>query len=348
MPLPTINISVENSMSGLADSGTLLFKYNPFHNLINTESGVSSLTDLQLSTTNAELSINKPIEINTEVSFDNSVNLIVSDGAHPPKIINSRFYLKDSTTYAVSDRRGNLDTNIYSKENFKSEASLIKSVKNVITLDFLGIKDGGTLKVGNYTFYFKLADYDGNESDFISESGKVVCHIGSINVPSSIRGGQLDEDSGKLIKFRLNNLDLAFNYINIYYTRSSGDGNSEIVKSYQITDKFKITNNSTEISITGYENIQEISLDDINVKYTNFNSVETLSNCQNITFAGNITNNYEVFKTLEKYSLLVYPTAILDKDGIGLLDESYIETYPSQQNGYEYYNVNNIYYKLGY
>ena len=347
MALPTINLQITNTIYGLPNEGKFIYQYGAFRNLQNprTDLDSQSLLPLTLSTASAEIDIDNPLLLEIETSYDNSVNLIVTDKIHPPKIINSRFYQIDSDNYKIADRKGNLDTNIYSEKNFKIETSLLKSIRTISTLDFLGITDGGKMKVGNYTFYFKLADADGNESDFISESGKVVCHIGAVNNPSAIRGGQANEDSGKIIKFRLNNLDLAYDYINVYYTRSSGDADSETVLAYKISTPFEILNNNTELSITGYETHEQISLDDINVLYSNFKSVQTLTNCQNISFAGNITNDYEIYQTLEKYSLLITPQVVLDTDGIGNLNEFYQEKY--KQHGYEYYNAKNIYYKLG-
>lgn len=348
MTLPFITLRLDNDMYGFPNEGTLTYQYNPFRNLQNPNPTPTNpaLTDLSINSSKAGINITEPITIDTEVSYDDSINLVITDRVNPPKIVNSRFYQTSTMTYEVADRKGNLDTNIYSENNFKVETGLIKSVRTITTVDFLGIKDGGSMSIGNYTFYFRLADADGNESDFIAESGKVICHIGAVNFPKSIRGGQQDENSNKLIKFKLKNLDLAYDYINIYYTRSTGDGDQEILKTYKITDKFKITNNDVEISITGYENHEEIAIEDINIQYANFDSVSTLANCQNITFAGNITNDYNLFKTLEKYSLFVTPQVVYDEDGIGNLNHLYNETYTDR--GYEYYNAKNVYYKLGY
>ena len=346
MALPIINVNINNTLYGPPENGKLIYKYSAFQNLktLNLTTGTTDLSSLRLSAQKAELNIDEPLELTTEVAYDGSVNLIVNDRKNPPKLINSRFYLTDSNNYNIADRKGNLDTNIYTEENFSTEASLIKIVKTIISVDFLGTFSGGKLSVGNYTFYFKLADSDGNESDFIAESGKVVCFIGDINQPRSIRGGQLNENSNKLIKFRLNNLDLAYDYINVYYTRSSGDGDSSNITTYKITDKFKIDKLNTEISITGYENHEEISLEDINIRYTSFNNVKSLETCQNIAFSGNIGNEYSLFETLEKYSLFITPQIVTDDD-IGNLSPSYSELYPN--SGYEYYNTSNIYYKLG-
>ena len=346
MALPIINININNTLYGPPENGELIYKYSAFQNLkkLNTITGNTDLFPLRLSVQQAELNIDEPLELTTEVAYDGSVNLIVNDKKNPPKLINSRFYLTDSNSYNIADRKGNLDTNIYTEENFSTEASLIKAVKTIVSVDFLGTFSGGKLPVGNYTFYFKLADSDGNESDFIAESGKVVCFIGDINQPRSIRGGQLNENSNKLIKFRLNNLDLAYDYINVYYTRSSGDGDSAVVTTHKIIDKFKIDKLNTEISITGYEDHEELSLDDINVRYTSFNSVKSLTTCQNIAFSGNIINEYSLFETLEKYSLFITPKLVTEDD-IGNLSSNYYELYPN--TGYEYYNSSNIYYKLG-
>ena len=346
MALPIISVKINNTLYGPPENGKLIYKYSAFQNLktLNLITGNTDLSSLRLDAQKAELNIDEPLELTTEVAYDGSVNLIVNDKKNSPKLINSRFYLTDSNNYNIADRKGNLDTNIYTEENFSTETSLIKIVKSIISIDFLGTFSGGKLPVGNYTFYFKLADSDGNESDFIAESGKVVCFIGDINQPRSIRGGQLNENSNKLIKFRLNNLDLAYDYINIYYTRSSGDGDSSTITTYKITDKFKIDKLNTEISITGYENHEELSLEDINVRYTSFNNVKSLETCQNIAFSGNIGNEYSLFETLEKYSLFITPELVTDDD-IGNLSSSYSELYPN--TGYEYYNSSNIYYKLG-
>jgi len=334
------------TINGFPTSGNLVYKYSPFQNLqvlapIGTDPG---LQELRLSALSAGMNVDTPLVIDTEVAYDGSVNVVFSDKENALKMVNSRFYLTDSSHYAIADRAGNLDTNIYTVANFQTESALIKSVKSVITLDFLGVYNGGILPVGNYNFYFKLADFDGNETDFISESGQVVCYIGTVNNPFSIRGGQLNENSEKLIKFKLNNLDMAYDYINVYYSRDSGDQLTNSISVYKITNKFKITGTSTTVTITGYENTQNLSTTDLNLRYANFDQVKSMTPCQNMIFAGNIHTDYSLFTLLENYSLFVYPKITLNEN-IGNLNGRYIDTY---FNGNEYYNPNNIYYKLGY
>ena len=345
--LPNFKIFVKNLLQGVPEAGNLIYKYNPFFNLkIKNPETYKDLTSLRLNANKAGLSIESPIEMDIEESYDGSANIVLNDKKNPLKIINSRFYLTDSKHYEIGDRKGNLDTNIYTEDNFKVEASLIKSVNSIVNIDLVGVFEGGKMPVGNYTFYIKLADSDGNESDFIAESGKIICHIGNVNQPQYIRGGQLNEDSGKSIKLTIKNVDMAYTYINVYYTKTTGTDQEQVNTAYRIQDKFRIKELNTPITITGYEVHEEISLDDINIQLTEFNSTKSLENCQNISFVGNVSKNYELYKKLENLSLFITPE-LVNKESIGNLTTSYQDTV-DKKNGFEYYNVNNIYYRLGY
>jgi hypothetical protein len=94
-------------------------------------------------------------------------------------MINSRFSATGRNTYEIVDRKGNNDTNIYDKgSQFDVDTSLYKRVISIPKIEFKGVNAGGNLKVGNYHFYFKLSDADGNETDFVGESGLVSVFIG--------------------------------------------------------------------------------------------------------------------------------------------------------------------------
>ena len=60
-----------------------------------------------------------------------------------------------------------------------NDISLYKRITTIPKIEFLGLEFGGNFLVGNYVFYFKYADADGNETDFVEESGIV-----SIIVPA--------------------------------------------------------------------------------------------------------------------------------------------------------------------
>lgn len=341
--LPLINLTLNNNIRRLPEDGSLVYKYAPFYNLRGDD---IELKPLRLDNSKSNIDINKSLELNITPSYDNSANILINDRVNPLKLVNSRFYLDNSKSYKIADRKGSVDTNIYSEDNFINEVNFIKPVNSVHKLDFLGIEDGGNFPVGNYHFYFKLVDSDGNESDFVAESSLVTCHIGSTNTPTAIRGGQLNENSEKLIKFRLKNIDLSYSYISIYYSRKSGSELSDFTEVFKINNKFKITNVNTEITITGFEDSEKLDISTLNTKYAEFSTVQSGENCQNITFVGNTTKNYEIYKTLEKYSLGIVPS-ISTELGIGNLSPAYSEM-TTEEFGHEYYNVKNTYYKLGY
>ena len=60
-----------------------------------------------------KFSLEYPVHIIPQYSYDGSVNLIINDGLNKPKLINSRFSATGKNTYEIIDRKGNNDTNIY-------------------------------------------------------------------------------------------------------------------------------------------------------------------------------------------------------------------------------------------
>lgn len=122
----------------------------------------------------------------------------------------------------------------------------------------------GDLPVGNYHFYFRYFDADGNETDFVAESGLVTIFKG--NTYGNIHTGFVDEDSYKSVKFILDNVDSAYQYVSVYYTRTSADVNENYTTTaYKINQKYLVNESLVcQIYITGNEEVEEISVDDIN------------------------------------------------------------------------------------
>ena len=79
----------------------------------------------------------------------------------------------------------------------------------------------GNLKVGNYVLYFRYEDADGNETDFVAESGIISIFKGSDKDPFSIDGGIADMLAYKTIHVTLQNIDSAYDYVKVYVVRTS-------------------------------------------------------------------------------------------------------------------------------
>lgn len=348
------SLNLDLGLNQLQQKGALVYEYNPLRVLRTNEDirehgsvvyPKGSLINLDTELLNFDL--NHPIDIVTQQSYDGSVNLILNDGSTYPKLINTRFSSTGMNTYQIVDREGDNDTNIYDIDSFESDISLYKKTNNIANLTFMGLNTSGNLRVGNYVFYFKLSDSDGNETDFIAESGIVTCHIGNLNDPSSIQGGIRDENSYKSASFLLTNIDSSYNNVVVYYTRSTSDvDGNEMVTSFKIMKQFAVYNNVAKISITGFETVQAVSINDINVAYNVVNSAVAQTTCQNMLFLGNVANPDIPYKELTDLSLHFLPELNVENN-IGRVDKDYKDNSGVAQP-YEYYNVMNIYNRLGY
>ncbi len=259
---------------------------------------------IDFDTDELKLDINHPVDILPQESYDGSVNLIINDGKNPPRLINSRFSPLGANKYQIVDRKGDNDTNIYdSGSQFDSDTSLYKTYNGIPEIEFINVYQNGNLSVGNYHFYFRYADADGNETDFVGESGLVSIFKG--NRLGSITSGFRDENSYKSVKFLISNIDPAYSYINVYYTRSTSDiDQNAVVEAYKIDQKFLVNNASIcKVFITGTEAKTKITIDEINPVYQIAQNVKTQVSCQNMLFFGNIQDHNIQYKELSDLSL---------------------------------------------
>lgn len=259
--------------------------------------------------------INHPVDILPQWSYDGSVNLIINDGKNVPRLINSRFSPLGKGKYQIVDRKGNNDTNIYDQgAQFESDTSLYKTYVGIPTIEFINVYQSGNLPVGNYHFYFRYVDADGNETDFVGESGMVSIFKGTQF--GSITSGFRDENSYKSVKFIISNIDPAYQYVNVYYTRSTSDiEQNATVQAYKIDQKFLVNNSLIcQVFITGNETKKEITVDEINPQYQIAQNVQTQASCQNMLFFGNIENQNIDYTELSDLSLRFVASADISKN----------------------------------
>ncbi len=352
LSLSQSSLDCDFGVNQLQQSGNIVYEYNPLKvlrldsDVYNSKGEVETPrgTLVDLDTKDLGFDLNHPTDILAQQSYDGSVNLIINDGNSNPKLINTRFSTTGMNTYQIVDREGDNDTNIYDEDTFSSDISLYKKTNTIPKLSFQGLSSNGNLRVGNYVFYFRLADADGNETDFIAESGIVSCYIGNVNDPFSEEGGIRNETSLKTVTFLLENIDSSYNNVEVYYTRSSSDidGNFSTT-AYKLMKNFAVYNKISKISITGFEQAIEVSMDDINVSYNVVDNARCQIDNQNMLFLGNVSNPNLQYKELADLSLRFLPQINTD-NSIGYVDQNYNDS----SGGYEYYNASNIYYKLGY
>ena len=290
--------------------------------------------------------LSNPVEILPQYSYDGSVNLILNDGLNIPRLINSRFTVTGKNTYKVADRKGDNDTNIYDQgEQFDVDTSLFKNVNKIPKLEYLGTSNGN-MKIGNYHFYFKYADADGNESDWVAESGLVSVFMG--NTPQSVNTGIRDENSIKSVRFKLSNIDIGYSYVKVYYTRYSADIDSNLVVEAKRIDKNFIVTNSgiCTVLITGDENVTEVTLEEINSSFDVIQNAQTQCTVANRLFMANIHKSKVEYDLLSKLSLCFCPYK--SESPYPLAGDGIDETYFIRSNSDGYYDTKYIYDKTGY
>lgn len=337
------------ALKAKSPKGFLDWSYKPFFNMrLNEGENRGSLTELDTEKLN--FSLTSPVDMIPQQSYDGSVNLIINDKRNPPRLINSRFTVREKNTYERVDRLGENDTNIYDVNKFQLQTSLQKLYSLIPVVQFNGETTSGNLRVGNYIFYFAYCDADENETDIVAESGVVSIFKGQNKSPNSIDGGFRDENSYKSISFTLKNIDSEYSYIKVYYVRYSADMNQHrILNAYKIQQKYQVKDNKCNILITGLEYAQEISEDDINIQYSNISTAGSQAVVQNRLFLGNIEQVDPLYRDLQDVSLRILPSyqKIKGNELIGDVDYRYCD-YSVLQENYEYYNSNNIYNYVGY
>ena len=289
--------------------------------------------------------INHPVSIVPAYSYDGSVDLILNDGKNQPRLINSRFSTTGMNTYEVINRKGDNDTNIYDMgEQFDIDTSLYKKTNKIPKVVFNGTQSGGDLKIGNYHFYFKYADADGNETDFVAESGLVSIFKGASS-PVSINTGLRDENSLKSVSFTLKNIDNGYQYLHVYYTRSSSESNQNFVtEAVKINQKFLVnTNGISNILITGNESSEQVALSDINLSYNVIQSAKSQAICQNMLFMANVQKAEIPYEELQDLSLRFLPYLCTTKYPLSM-----DECYNISSNSKGYFDTKFIYNYTGY
>lgn len=349
-------LSLSYYLNQIRPYGNIVYEYNPLRNyrlssdtVINGEL-VEAGSIVDLDTDGFNFSLNNPLEIDAQSSYDGSVNLIFNDNRNIPRLVNSRFSVLQNNTYEVVDRIGNNDTNLYDSEQFDLDTSLYKRVNTIPTITFNSVLPSGNLKVGNYVIYIKYADADGNETDFVGESGIISCFIGGDRDPFSIDGGFRDQLANKSISLTVSDIDSSYDYIKVYYTRSTSDVDSNrVVTAHEIDRKFPVRNNSCNVIITGSEETKDIPVSDINIQYSIIDKAKSQTVCQNMLFLGNSCKPDMMYKDLSDISLRLLPY-LIESDSerfIGKTSYDYSDL-SDQSYSHEYYNTLNIYNKVGY
>lgn len=309
---------------------------------LNIELYAKAGSIIDLDTEQLNFDLQHPVNIEAQPSYDGSVNLIINDGKNIPRLINSRFSVREKNTYEIVDRIGENDTNVYNSETFEKDTSLYFQYETNPKIKYKGFIKGN-LPVGQYCFYFTYCDADDNESDYIAESGLIPVFIGFDGDPYSVDGGIKNQNSNKGICLKLSNLDKSYNYFKVYYVRYFADyQQNRVYECKKIYQKYSINSDEINLQITGNENTEDIDANILNISRFNPKSVYTQAQCKNMLFFGNIVKNTDNYKELTDCALRIVPRIIRKNININNND------YKCDDYLHGYYSSNHIYNDVGY
>ena len=337
-------MAVELSLKVHKQEGDMAHEYNPLRNIIDENNNIQDFDTDEL-----DIDLNNPLNIECQPSYDGTVNLILNDDKNPPRIINTRFSKMEDNRYKVISRDQLEQTNLYRVGSIDQQTRLFRNINKIPKIDLLNISNAGQLKGGNYTFYVKLADSDTNKTDIVAESGQITVYKGDITKISSISGTLYNELTTKAITLKITNIDTTFSKLYLYYSREFSDTNGiRMSEAAMIAKPYDIKGDSLLINVNGYEDIDQISIEDLNIQYNIVNAAKTQAQVQNMLFLGNIQQNVFNLKELQNISYYIDVT-MCKGENIGWISQ---ENYSIKENSditeAEYYSPTNIYYRLGY
>jgi hypothetical protein len=330
------NISIDFDVKQYPTEGYLQHTYSPLRNFVVD----GKIGDFTVSSDSLNIGL-RPIFIECQPSYDGTVNLILNDDINPPRIINTRFTKKENDTFKVINRSQIKQTNLYEKQYIDKQTRLVKNTNTFPIIDLLSVNDSGNLMGGNYTFYLKYIDGDFNESPIVCESGQVSVFHGSDPIDSF--GTLSNELTAKSIQLKISNLDTSYNAFKLYYVRSYSDiSGTKQVEVKRMIEEYAFSSTSMVLEITGLEESETITSDELNIRYLSIESAKTQAQVQNMLFFGNLQKNIAKESDLQNLAYFI-EVSLHQDEHVGFVQNDYKYVLDS-----EYYNPVNIYYKLGY
>lgn len=201
-------------------------------------------------------SLKNMCEVLCKDSYDSSVDIYICDDTNPNRVINSGI-----------KRDGTSNGRMYNESDFYSTLNQMPTTGSVLKTKLNNIETGGSLKFGNYYFYFRYLTADFNKTMFVAECG--VCQIykgGSSN--QNTEGGYSDNESDKKVSINLSGLDTSYTYLQVAYVRYLSDDSNVVFKETGLIDKyFSITGSTIDVQISGNEAIIPFTEAELNAQY---------------------------------------------------------------------------------
>lgn len=286
------------SSEGCDKSTTIIDKYEPLFNYAGDDNNPVLTRGYQVKKGYGEFNSrffnfqsDKPIEIvAVQPVYDGTVNIIFTDNFNRPKIVNSRFSVRTDNRVEIIERTGKQDSNLYSQKNFSNTLNHIFTTNKIVSFSYNGqVSRGGNLAAGGYKYYFKYLTQNGEESGIIAESNVIPVVFG--NTINTIRGGLPNEATIKANKLRLENLDISYDKIKVYFGYTTGEGGVAVTPTiFEIQREYDFSSTVLDITHTGFESTITSTNDVLNVTPQQIKTYKTGCEVKGRLMIGNVTN----------------------------------------------------------
>ena len=316
-------------------------EYGPLINYRGTYSPYPIYYDQPFITNVIEYTKTSDVDMELELDYDDTVNIITTDGEGPAWIINSRVNFRD-TDGTIVIRGDESLSNVYCPEIMHGARLIPFTGDMVPKLTFEGvIPNEGALIGGGYKYYFKLLTADRTETNVIEESRLVSVHDGNMFGSSfSIVDGKKTNNA---VKFTLSEItNKSFSAVAVYYSYSVGQTDSIATTLYKIDKEYEIdvASGTCSITHTGYEGTIEQDLSEVTLEYTPISTAKALDQKNNRLLQANTT-----IKDIRDERLL---RAALNCYVVDTSTEIFVSSTVSGKGYQQYADSKNIYYKVGY
>lgn len=304
--------------------------------LINLYQPLQNLDSRAFITNEIKLSGNSYVEMEIQPVYDGSVNIIFTDGEKMPRSINSGFSVLADNRFEIITQNNSKNTNRYFTESVEVSTRLVQTESSVASVGISSVNSsGGHLEVGSYKLLFKLATSDGNETDFVAETGLIPIFFG--DTLGSIQGGATGTFTRKSIDLTLKNVDSCFSHVSLYVHHATGV--NQLVRSfYKVDFQYLIQDQGSpgkttdvNITFTGLEPVIKMDMEKLNEQHMPLSSVKTLAQAQNRLFVANFTHEDIDYNSLLKVGTSILVSPCMGNEAAPLSD--LMENWPSENSG---------------
>ncbi len=331
----------------------LIPRYSAFQNLKKINQDFYS----DFKTIYLTLAEDKVVDIQLQPEYDGSVNVIFTDDTAPLRLINSRFSVLPDNKFQIIDRQGTSDTNLYNETTLLTTIQLILQSDSIVKVDLDSVTSGGTLRAGNYRYYFAYETADGNATNIVAQSSLVSVFFG--DTLGTVRGGKENEKTDKAVRFVLSGLNTAYSRLRVYFDYSAGDASNQTTL-YRIDATFSITGGKTSFTHTGAETIIQTEVSTVQTNFASIDTVKSICQIGPYLVGANVKEKITDYSSMinfakrtilsSGYEYLPLTETVSLEDSMATLLNTKL-TNAKLSNGFYgggYANPMNIYYKLGY